>query len=124
MKSAMCRHARRWIASALPAVRSAFVAVSWPPLWRSGGGDYGDRYRAGGRGGSGAAPGFDWDATERLHKKDFISDPVGKAKSVILTDEGQREAEHLFAEMFTARGERGPLAHQRCATRQTHARVR
>ena len=47
--------------------------------------------------------GFDWDAMERLHKKGFISDPVGKAKSVVLTDEGLREAERLFAEMFAAR---------------------
>jgi len=27
---------------------------------------------------------FDWNAMERLHGKDLISDPVGKAKSVIL----------------------------------------
>ena len=47
--------------------------------------------------------GFDWDAMERLHQKGFISDPVGKAKSVVLTEEGQREAERLFAEMFAAR---------------------
>ena len=46
--------------------------------------------------------GFDWDAMERLHNKGFISDPVGKAKSVILTEEGQREAERLFAEVFAA----------------------
>jgi DNA-binding PadR family transcriptional regulator len=46
--------------------------------------------------------GFDWDAMERLHKKGFISDAVGKAKSVILTEEGQREAERSFAEMFAA----------------------
>jgi hypothetical protein len=46
--------------------------------------------------------GFDCDAMERLHKKGFFSDPVGKAKSVILTEEGQREAERLFAEMFAA----------------------
>jgi DNA-binding PadR family transcriptional regulator len=46
--------------------------------------------------------GFDRDAMERLHKKGFISDPVGKAKSVILTEEGQREAERLFAELFAA----------------------
>jgi hypothetical protein len=46
--------------------------------------------------------GFDWDAMERLHKKGFISDPLGKAKSIILTEEGQREAERLFAEMFAA----------------------
>jgi len=47
--------------------------------------------------------GFDWDAMERLHKKGFISDPVGKAKSVVVTEEGLREAERLFAEMFAAR---------------------
>jgi Domain of unknown function (DUF6429) len=35
-----------------------------------------------------ARKGFDWDAMERLHKKGFISDPVGKAKSVVLTEEG------------------------------------
>jgi DNA-binding PadR family transcriptional regulator len=45
---------------------------------------------------------FDWDAMDRLHKKGFISDPVGKAKSVVLTEEGQREAERLFAELFEA----------------------
>ena len=45
----------------------------------------------------------DWDAMERLHKKGLISDPVGKAKSVVLTEEGQHEAERLFAQMFAAR---------------------
>ena len=47
--------------------------------------------------------GFDWDAMERLHQKGLISDPVGKAKSVVLTEEGQREAERLFAQIFAAR---------------------
>jgi hypothetical protein len=46
---------------------------------------------------------FDWDAMDRLHKKGLISDPVGKAKSVVLTEEGQREAERLFAQLFAAR---------------------
>ena len=46
---------------------------------------------------------FDWDAMNRLHHKGLISDPVGKAKSVVLTEEGQREAERLFQEMFAAR---------------------
>ncbi|MFP4125661.1 MAG: DUF6429 family protein [Alphaproteobacteria bacterium] len=32
--------------------------------------------------------GFDWDALDRLHRKGLIGDPVGKAKSVVLTDEG------------------------------------
>ncbi len=46
---------------------------------------------------------FDWDVMERLHRKGLISDPVGKAKSVGLTEEGQREAERLFMQMFAAR---------------------
>ncbi len=46
---------------------------------------------------------FDWDAMDRLHRKGLISDPVGKAKSVVLTEEGQREAERLFMQMFAAR---------------------
>jgi hypothetical protein len=44
--------------------------------------------------------GHDWDAMDRLHKKDYIHDPVGKAKSVVLTQEGLRESERLFNEMF------------------------
>jgi hypothetical protein len=35
---------------------------------------------------------FDWDALDRLHAKGLISDPVGKAKSVMLTDEGLERA--------------------------------
>ena len=54
-----------------------------------------DRYRA--------WKGFDWDAMERLHEKGLISDPVGKAKSVVFTEEGLREAERLFRELFAAR---------------------
>ena len=46
---------------------------------------------------------FDWDALDRLHRKGFISDPISKAKSVVLTATGQREAERLFQEMFAAR---------------------
>ena len=47
--------------------------------------------------------GFDWDAMDRLHAKGLISDPVGKAKSVMFTEEGLREAERLFGELFAAR---------------------
>jgi Domain of unknown function (DUF6429) len=43
---------------------------------------------------------FDWDAMDRLHKKGMISDPVGRAKSVILTNEGLERAERLFDELF------------------------
>jgi Domain of unknown function (DUF6429) len=46
---------------------------------------------------------FDWDAMDRLHKKGLISDPVGRAKSVILTNEGLQRAERLFDELFVER---------------------
>jgi hypothetical protein len=32
----------------------------------------------------------------RLHDKGFISRPVGKAKSVVFTDDGERRSEHCF----------------------------
>jgi hypothetical protein len=38
---------------------------------------------------------------DRLHKKGMIYDPVGKAKSVALTEEGLRRSEELFTAMFT-----------------------
>jgi hypothetical protein len=47
--------------------------------------------------------GFDWAALDRLHQKGFISDPVSKAKSVVFTEEGLREAERLFRELFAVR---------------------
>ena len=43
---------------------------------------------------------FDWDTMSRLHEKGFISNPVGIAKSVRLTDEGLRESERLFTKLF------------------------
>jgi hypothetical protein len=47
--------------------------------------------------------GFDWAAMDRLHARGLISDPVGRAKSVVFTGEGLREAERLFREPFAAR---------------------
>jgi len=46
--------------------------------------------------------GFDWEAMNRLHEKGYISDPVGKAKSVVFTDEGLAEARRLLGELFGA----------------------
>ena len=43
---------------------------------------------------------FDWDAMDRLHKKGLISNPVGRAKSVVLTDEGLQKAERMFRDLF------------------------
>jgi len=44
--------------------------------------------------------GHDWDALGRLHEKGMIHDPKGKAKSVVLTEEGLRECERRFARHF------------------------
>jgi hypothetical protein len=46
---------------------------------------------------------FDWEAMNRLHKKGLITDPVGKAKSVMLTEEGDARSKQLFDEGFTRR---------------------
>ena len=46
---------------------------------------------------------FDWAAMNRLHAKGFISDPVGKAKSVVFTEAGERRSEELFLELFARR---------------------
>ena len=43
---------------------------------------------------------FDWEALNRLHAKGYISNPVGKAKSAVLTEEGLKEAERLFKQLF------------------------
>ena len=44
--------------------------------------------------------GHAWGALDRLHRKGMICDPVGKAKSVVLTDEGLAESERLFRTLF------------------------
>lgn len=46
---------------------------------------------------------FDWDALNRLHAKELISDPVSKSKSVVLTERGLEEAERLSRELFGKR---------------------
>jgi len=37
---------------------------------------------------------------DRLHERGYISDPKSKAKSVLLTDEGERRARELFEHHF------------------------
>jgi hypothetical protein len=44
--------------------------------------------------------GFDWALMNRLHERGYISDPVGKAKSVVFTEEGLCESERLIQELF------------------------
>jgi len=48
---------------------------------------------------------FDWDSMDRLHKKGFISNPVGKTRSVIFTETGLRESRRLLSELFSLPGD-------------------
>jgi hypothetical protein len=50
--------------------------------------------------GARAWKGLDWDVLDRLHRKGMIANPVGKTKSVLLTDQGLAESERLFKELF------------------------
>ncbi len=59
---------------------------------------HGDKY------GSRAWKGFDWDTLDRLHQKGMIGNPVGKAKSVVMTEEGEKRSEELFEEFFVGSG--------------------
>ncbi|MGZ7090931.1 MAG: DUF6429 family protein, partial [Candidatus Angelobacter sp.] len=42
----------------------------------------------------------DWDVLNRLHESGYIHDPVSKAKSVMLTDEGAERSKRLFEKHF------------------------
>ncbi len=44
--------------------------------------------------------GHGWDALNRLHASGYIDDPVSKAKSVVLTDEGAERSKQLFEKHF------------------------
>ena len=46
--------------------------------------------------------GMDWDLLDILHARGWIDDPKGKARSVVLTDEGARLAEELLQRHFGA----------------------
>ena len=43
---------------------------------------------------------MDWDLLDVLYQKGWIADPKGKAKSVILTDEGAQLAQELLQRHF------------------------
>ena len=43
---------------------------------------------------------FDWEVMGRLHAKGYIADPVGKAKSVLFTEDGARESKRLLQALF------------------------
>lgn len=42
-----------------------------------------------------------WESINRLHEKELITDPVNKAKSVLLTEEGLLESERLFRQLIS-----------------------
>ncbi len=44
--------------------------------------------------------GMDWEVMNRLHEKGYISNPKGKAKSVGLTEAGEKLSKELFARHF------------------------
>lgn len=44
--------------------------------------------------------GHDWETLDRLHTKDYISNPATSAKSVVLTKEGMERARQLFEKHF------------------------
>jgi hypothetical protein len=50
--------------------------------------------------GARAWKGFDWDSMDRLHEAGYITEPRGKAKSVVFTEEGLERAERLLEELF------------------------
>lgn len=54
--------------------------------------------------GARAWKGLDWDILNLLHDKGWISDPKSKAKSVSVSEEGERLAERFFAKHFGAEG--------------------
>jgi hypothetical protein len=43
----------------------------------------------------------DWDVLNRLHESGYIHDPVSKAKSLMLTDEGAERSKRLFEKHFS-----------------------
>jgi hypothetical protein len=51
--------------------------------------------------GARAWKGFDWDAMNRLHEQGYISDPRGKAKSVVFTRDGLERAKRLLEQLFS-----------------------
>ena len=44
--------------------------------------------------------GINWDVMNMLFEKEWISDPVGKQKSVVITEEGAKLAEQFLEKHF------------------------
>jgi hypothetical protein len=54
--------------------------------------------------------GFDWDAMDRLHQQGYITDPRGRAKSVVFTEEGVERAKFLLEKLFGKHAEQAAPA--------------
>ena len=55
--------------------------------------------------GARAWKGFDWDSMNRLYQEGHITDPRGKAKSVVFTEEGLERAQLLLEQLFSKKAE-------------------
>jgi hypothetical protein len=51
--------------------------------------------------GTRAWKGIAWEVMSRLYEKGYISNPKGKAKSIMLTEEGAKLSEELFLKHFS-----------------------
>ena len=47
--------------------------------------------------------GIDWDISDRLHEKGLIENPVGRTKSIVMTEDGLARAKEVLATMFAKR---------------------
>lgn len=68
-------------------VDEVMLALLWLTMFNEG---YGVR----------AWKGHNWEHLDRLHEKGYIDNPKSKAKSVIVTEKGQKHAEELFKKYF------------------------
>ena len=52
--------------------------------------------------------GIDWGIMNQLHERGWIADPVGKAKSVVMTPSGRRKALRVLQTQFSTEPKRSP----------------
>ncbi len=45
--------------------------------------------------------GIDWEVMNRLYEKGYVLDPKNKARSVLVTKEGEKKSEELFIKLFS-----------------------
>jgi Domain of unknown function (DUF6429) len=69
--------------------------------------------------GARAWKGFDWGSMNRLHEQGYITDPRGKAKSVVFTEEGFERSRRLLEALFSRHAEPNAAADQGRRSRST-----